>query len=176
MRRLIVDRARWAIVSVNLGSISDETVALRKIEEVIRPAAEKAEGRLLALRVILEGTTNLHRSIKADPRRFSEEVQAAAHHCGEDIWLESLRIETREPPVATSSNSATASIDLAATLDTLTRDLELRDRATNLIAEITAKLPAGSSVGEASPGADLDALFEDARSLALGRATPAPEN
>ena len=59
VRRLIVDQARWAVVSVNLDGISEGAEALRKIEDEIRP--EQAEGRLLAVRVAA------HKSSRAAP-------------------------------------------------------------------------------------------------------------
>jgi DNA repair exonuclease SbcCD nuclease subunit len=172
VRRLIVDHARWAVVPVYLDGISEESVALRKIEDEIRPAAEQAEGRLLALRVRLEGTTALHRRLKADTRRFSDEVQAAAHRCNQDIWLEGLRIATLEPHAATSSNDAIASLDLAVTLSALEHDSDLRTSAAALISDITAKLPGGIQTSDPQLKDDLDALLADARSLVLGRAIP----
>jgi DNA repair protein SbcD/Mre11 len=170
VRRLIVDRARWAVVVVSLDGVSDEMAALRKIEDQIRPAAEQAESRLLALRVRLEGTTPLHRLLKSDPRRFSDEVQASAHRCNEDIWLECLRIETQEPHAATSTDEVVASIDLAAMLDGLQHDRDVRTNASALIAEITSKLPGGISEAETPLTGDLDVLLQDARALVLGRA------
>src|SRR5580704_13204778 len=83
VRRLIVDQARWAVAAVDLEGISEESQALRKIEDEIRPAIVQAEGRLLALRVQLRGAAALHHGLKADPRRFSDEVQAAADRCSE---------------------------------------------------------------------------------------------
>jgi DNA repair exonuclease SbcCD nuclease subunit len=174
VRRLIVDRARWAVVRVYLDGISEESVALRKIEDEIRPAAEQADGRLLALRVRLEGTTALHRRLKADPRRFSDEVQAAAHRCSEDIWLEVLRIETLEPHAAAASDDPIALLDLAATLEALQHDSGLRTSAAALISDITGKLPGGIATNEAPLVEDLDALLNDARALVLGRAMSQP--
>jgi len=114
-RRVIVDCARWSEVLVDLGGIDDETALLRAIEETILPAAQDAEGRLLALRVRLEGRTPLHRRLKADPRSFADEVQAAAHRCHEDVWLERLRIDTKEADIrAPGHNDSAASLDLGA--------------------------------------------------------------
>ena len=171
VRRLIVDHARWAVVTINLDGVSDESAALRKVEDQIRPAKEQAGNRLLAIRVLLEGTDAMHHSLKADPRRFSDEVQAAAHRCGEDVWLESLRIETLDRPTVISSNDAITSLDLAATLTALQSDSDLRSSAASLIADITAKLPRGPHTNEAQLTSNLDALLIDARALVLGRAT-----
>jgi exonuclease SbcD len=42
VRRLIVDQARWAVVAVDLDGISEDSEALQKIEDEIRPVAEQA--------------------------------------------------------------------------------------------------------------------------------------
>jgi DNA repair protein SbcD/Mre11 len=171
VRRLIVDHARWAVVTVNLDGISDESTALRKVEDQIRPAIEQAEGRLLVLRVLLQGTATLH-LLKADPRRFSDEVQAAAHRCAEDVWLEELRIERLEPAAVVSSTDAVSSLDLNATLTALQNDCDVRANAAALVAEITAKLPRGLHTSDPRLADDLDALLNDARALVLGRVAP----
>jgi exonuclease SbcD len=169
VRRLIVDQARWAVAAVNLEDISEESQALRKIEDEIRPAIEQAEGRLLALRVQLRGAAALHHALKADPRGLSDEVQAAADRCGEDVWIESVRTETLEPPILTSSTDPVASLDLDVALAFLFGDATFRTCAADLVAEITAKLPRTLHANDPPLADDLDALLNDARALVLGR-------
>jgi DNA repair exonuclease SbcCD nuclease subunit len=170
VRRLIVDHARWAVVTVSLDGISEESEALRKIEDQIRPATEEAGGRLLALRVVLEGTAALHHALKTDPRRFSDEVQAAADRCAADVWLEGVRIETLEAPAQISSDDAIASLDLNATLAAIQTEADFRASAAALVADITAKLPRGLQTSDAPLAEDLDGLLNDARTLVSGRA------
>jgi DNA repair protein SbcD/Mre11 len=172
VRRLIVDQARWAVVAVSLDGISEGSEALRKIEDQIRPVTEQAEGRLLAVRVHLTGATGLHHVLKADPRSFSDEVQAAADRCGADVWIESVRIEAAETPVFTSSTEAVGSLDLDTALTALLGDPTLRKNAADLIAEITAKLPRGLRTNDQPLADGLDKLLNDARSLVLARASP----
>jgi exonuclease SbcD len=169
-RRVIVDCARWSEVLVDLGGIDDETALLRAIEETILPAAQDAEGRLLALRVRLEGRTPLHRRLKADPRSFADEVQAAAHRCHEDVWLERLRIDTKEADIrAPGHNDSAASLDLGAILEGLEHDPNLRAAASQLLASIAGKLPGGMVTGETPLPDNLDELLGDAQALVLGR-------
>ena len=170
VRRLIVDCARWAEVSVDLDGIDEETDMLRTITDAIRPAAQAAEGRLLALRVRLQGQTSLHRRLKADPRTFTDEVQAAAHRCHEDIWLERLQIETKEPGVPTSNQThPEASLDLGAMLAGLEHDPNIHARAVEIVATIADRLPAGIVSGDTPLADDLDKLLGDAGALVLGR-------
>jgi hypothetical protein len=170
VRRLIVDCARWADVSVDLSGIDEETDMLRTITDAIRPVAQDAEGRLLALRVRLEGQTSLHRRLKADSRTFTDEVQAAAHRCHEDIWLERLQIETKEPSVPTANQShPEALIDLGAMLAGLEHDPNIHARAAEIVAIIADRLPAGIVTGDIPLADDLDKLLGDAGALVLGR-------
>jgi DNA repair protein SbcD/Mre11 len=171
VERLILDRARWAVITIDLSGIDDVTIGLRKIEEAIRTVADQADGRLLALRVRLEGRTQLHRLLKADPHRFSDEVQAAAQRCHEDIWLERLRIETNDVEKSPSAVDVLASIDLSAMLHGLECDPTIRSAAKELISTIAGKLPGGVTTDDASMSEDLDALLADARAVVLGRAT-----
>ena len=91
----------------------------------MRPQAEMAEGRLLAVRVILTGATKLHGRFIADPDRLRDEVEAAAQRCADDIWLERLRIETAQLE-APAGDAALAEIDLAAALQKCEADAALR--------------------------------------------------
>jgi DNA repair exonuclease SbcCD nuclease subunit len=170
VRRLIVDCARWAEVSVALDGVDQETEMLRKIAEAIGPVVQEAEGRLLALRVRLEGQTSLHRRLKADPQRVIDEVQAVAHRCHEDIWLERVRIETKEAAVSTAAHDySEASLDLNATLEGLEHDPNVHTKAVQIVASITDKLPAGIVTGDTPLPDDIDELLRDASALVLGR-------
>ena len=177
LRRVIVDCACWAEVSVDLNGIDQEADMLRKITETIHPVVQDAEGRLLALRVRLIGQTSLHRRLKADPRTFADEVQAAAQRCHEDVWLERLQIETKEAGVpAVSSGHSEASLDLSATLTSLEDDLNVHAKAIQIVASVADRLPAGIITGDTPLKEDLDKLLGDARALVLGRMMQRQEN
>lgn len=170
VQRLILDRARWAVVDVDLSGITDETIALRNIENAIRPAADNLEGRLLALRVCLSGSTDLHRRLNADPNQFFDEVQAAAQRCYEDIWLERLRIETNEIDKSSGPDPTLSSLDLSAELFGLTHEPGIRSGAAEMIATIMGKFPGGIPREETALDQEVDTLLEEARAVVLGRA------
>ena len=164
LRRIVTDQARWAVLAVDAQSHETEAALLGALEDAFRSVADAAEGRLIAARVRLTGETALHRRLVADQARFADEVLAAAQRCAEDIWLEKLSLETREPAFATGD--ALAGVDLGALLaggeteTIITRfveDLELvRSKSSG------AKLP--------FTGEDAPALIAQARALLLGRA------
>jgi DNA repair exonuclease SbcCD nuclease subunit len=171
VRRVVTDFARWAEVFVDAAPHSDETSLLRAVEAEVRPHAKAAQGRLLAVRVVLTGATTLHTRFIADRDRLRDEVEAAAQRCADDIWLERLRIETTEPQ-RPPRDAALAEIDLAAVLEKCEADVAVRTRVAELIRTIKDKLPGGMAE-EASTALDLDSILTEAGALALGRSAQA---
>ena len=94
VRRVLTDRARWAEVVVDVEPYDDEPGVLRAIEAQVRPHVEASEGRMLAVRVTLIGSTPLHARLLADAD-LRDKTEAAAQRCGDDVWLERLRLATR---------------------------------------------------------------------------------
>ncbi|MFD0936111.1 exonuclease SbcCD subunit D, partial [Methylobacterium trifolii] len=124
-RRLIVDHARFDRLTVDLDGIARESEAVAAVETALRPFAQVAAGRLVALRVHLTGQTSVHDRLMADREGLTAEIQAAAHRVHEDIWLERMKIETSRPRAAgPSATGPAAAIDPAALLADLDRDPE----------------------------------------------------
>jgi predicted phosphodiesterase len=169
LRRLIVDRARFAEIVLD-ASAHDETPALlRAVELLARDEAERAEGRLLALRIRLTGASALHGKFAADPGGWRDEIEAAAQRAHEDIVLERFALETRAmvaPSARRSGPLDDSGFDFSALLDECVTDPDLRREALAALAVIDAKTPAG-----APPlSEELDSLLAQARDLALFRA------
>lgn len=167
--RIIVDHARFAELPVDLSGVADEREALLRVEDALRPLRSEAEGRLLALRVRLQGETPAHDRLAADRSGFTAEIQAAAQRLHEDIWLERLRIETRRP--AEPSGIPLGALDPASFIAGLYRDPEFRSRAQAALAEIQAKIPAGMEGGLSE---EFDALCAEAEAVIAGRLTGQP--
>lgn len=169
VKRVIVDCARWAAINVSLEEIETEIDALSLVTKAIRPLAEEAQGRLLALRVTLTGRTSLHCRLKSDARRFADEVQAVAHHIGDDIWIERVRMETRDALELNARAAPTSSFDLPTILSDVAGDPEVLKAAEAIVAEVRGKLPDGLGQEDTSEDAGLVALLDEARVLVLGR-------
>ena len=167
VRRIVTDYARWAEVFVDAAPHDDETGLLRAVEAEVRVHAEAAEGRLLAVRVVLTGATPLHARFIADRDRLRDEVEAAAQRCADDVWLERLRIDTVEPQ-RPPRDAALAEIDLAAALEECEADVAVRARVAELVRTVKDKLPGGMAE-DANAALGLDSILTEARALALGR-------
>jgi hypothetical protein len=113
----------------------------------------------------------LHPRFIADRERLRDEVEAAAQRCGEDVWLERLRIDTAEPQ-RPARDAALTEIDLAAALQKCEGDAALRARVADLVRTVKDKLPGGMAE-DTSAALDLDSILSEARALALGRSAEA---
>jgi DNA repair protein SbcD/Mre11 len=163
LRRLIVDRARFAEILVDASAL-DTWDELRS--EITRRAAaesEKAAGRFLAARLRVQGASALHLHLAADPAGWREQVEAALNHAGETLQLEKFLIETRAPAQAAKRDSE---LDFAALLDEVLADPAFAEEARAVLSAIEAKMPPKSEL----PRENFEALLGEARDLALARA------
>ena len=166
LRRLIVDRVRFAEILLEASPYEEASMVLRAVEARAREEAEKAEGRLLALRIRLTGPSALHAKLAADPARWRDEIEAAAQRAHEDIALERFALETRAPAAVAAQQSG--DFDFAALLDECLSDADLRHEALAALDIIQAKIPADTPLPPLRD--ELDALLAEARDLALFRA------
>jgi DNA repair protein SbcD/Mre11 len=90
-----LDVARWAILRVNAAdALSIEELANQAGRE-LAAELEASHDRLLAVRLIICGSTELHASLCSQPAKLNAEVQARADELGDDrVWIEQIRLET----------------------------------------------------------------------------------
>ena len=143
VRREIVDRARWVEARVDVSSADTLEDALELIVETLRAPLADAVGRMAAVRVLLTGATSLHTRLRAERSRLADETQARTYDLHDDVWIETLRIETRSLDIGQAGPDLTG-IDLEATLAECAVDPEIRRRAREMIGQIAARLPAGA--------------------------------
>lgn len=169
VERLLTDRARWAVTTVDVSGAENEHAALAAVERAIRLVVSEADGRPLALRITLVGETRLHGGFARDPRRMADEIQAAAHRVSPSVWIEKTKLETIPLQRGARTEPEMKSLDLMALLEGLDAEPELLERAAETIGVIAAKLPGGVFVDEAALAEELAELVNEARELVLGR-------
>ena len=164
LRRVITDQARWAEVVLDASGHDDRDALLRAVAQAFRPVAGEAEGKLVAARLRLTGATALHRSLLADPGGFAVDALAAAQQNAEDIWIEKLRLDTRD--LAQASGEDLAGVDLDALLAGGDGETLLR----RLSEDMDMLRSKSSGAGLALDLEDAPALMAEARALLLERA------
>jgi DNA repair exonuclease SbcCD nuclease subunit len=93
---LPLDVVRWATVEVDIGSLNDLEELFGVVHRKLQAAADAAGGRIVAVRVRLNGAGRLHSVMAADPEKVESELRALANdtHAG-SVWIEKVRRETR---------------------------------------------------------------------------------
>ena len=92
-----LDAVRWERVAVDCTGAADEDAVLERARRAIGGAVDGAEGRLLALRLHLEGPCPAHPALSRDPAALRQKLLAAGLEVAEAdaFWLEDVRIATR---------------------------------------------------------------------------------
>lgn len=127
---LACDVARWAEAAVDLTGISDWDAAfsLARDRLAAAAAADQAEGRPLAARVILTGATALDDRLRARPGHTEAAVLAAAAQASADLWIERVKLRTR-PPLAAADSGGGAGAGVLADLGARLADADGEERA-----------------------------------------------
>ena len=103
VERLIVDRARWFDIPVDVEGVSGLSEIHDRLSRLLHPLVAEAEAepdsesRLLIVRVRLRGSTALHMALRSTKEKLRDDVEATLQHSSQEIWLEQLIIETTEP-------------------------------------------------------------------------------
>jgi len=91
-----LDVVRWAQVEVPLDGCDALDDASTRVAEALAAALDEAEGRLLAVRVVLSGRTALHGRLLSRAEEARQRVVGEARQFGADrVWIEKVTIATR---------------------------------------------------------------------------------
>ncbi|WP_338661303.1 DNA repair exonuclease [Pararoseomonas sp. SCSIO 73927] len=92
-----LDAVRWARLTVDCEGAADEEAVLVRCRRAMGEAVDAAEGRLLVLRLRLEGACPAHLVLARDPAVLRQKLVAAALEVAEAdaVWIEDVRVATR---------------------------------------------------------------------------------
>ena len=89
-----LDVVRWTHLEVDAGSARDLDDVLARVKAELTAAHDTAEGRLLAARVSVVGTSDAHHELWQDHSRLTNEVRGIAGEL-DQAWVEKVRPATR---------------------------------------------------------------------------------
>lgn len=93
-----VDVLRWNLCRVDGAGAATYDEVLERAERKIEEALGHSEGRLLALRISIVGSCDVHGKLAADPGRLHNNLRAIAADRGlGNVWLEKIKLETTPP-------------------------------------------------------------------------------
>ncbi|EIG60562.1 DNA repair exonuclease [Bradyrhizobium sp. WSM1253] len=138
---LALDGARWAHLSLDIVDADREDEVVARVTAAIADAHRDAEGRPLAIRVTLTGSTLLHNQLIARRELLEDDIRARSLQFGDDCWVEQLKVRTTLPPRPAANLSAEDSLDLDRMLAEAAQDPEFAAAMAELIDTVKAKLP-----------------------------------
>ena len=89
-----IDVLRFEVCRVDLTGCAGSDGVRDRVREALDAQRRETDGRPLAVRVTLEGRTDLHAALHRDRGHLREELRALAADLG-DVWLEKLEVATR---------------------------------------------------------------------------------
>ena len=145
-----LDVVRWTVEDVNLTGMETREALLPAVRESVERAYAGCDGRALAMRLRVVGSTLLHAELAATAASVREEIETLAAGIASDIWIEKVEVRT-SPAAASADVDPTIAGKLRQAVECLAADPWLAERLEARLAEIKIKLPAG---------AQSDALFD----------------
>lgn len=148
------DVVRWSRLSVAVDGCSRPADVFDRVRRSIEQAvAAEADGRLLACRIELVGTSRIHGELLASHENLVAEAQAAALGIGEDAaWIERVVNATQpqaDPSAAADRQDALG--ELRDMLDEAGKDEDLLQQLASDIGELSRNLPSDLRIGAEDP-------------------------
>lgn len=95
-----LDVLRWALCEVDVSAAANEDEVYGLVRSALEAEKAQAEGRTLAVRLVLHGHTPAHAPLQERAAHWQEEFRALAATLG-DVWLEKVRFATQSPESGT---------------------------------------------------------------------------
>ena len=145
-----LDVMRWSICELDVSATETVDDIYEQVREGLQSALDAAEGRPVAVRLVLYGACSAHLKLHADRERWIQEYRALATGLGgAGIWLEKISIKTRP---AISRDEVLDRDDALSGLLRAIHDMELDSSILDELAEemsvLRQKLPAELLTGD----------------------------
>lgn len=95
LRSVALDVVRWERLTLCPTQADSRDDLYDRAEALLARARDEAEGRLVAVRLAIEGPTRLHGELLAERERMINELRARSLELGDEVWLEKVELRTR---------------------------------------------------------------------------------
>ncbi len=170
-----LDVMRWSIYELDVSATETVDDIYEQVREGLQSALDAAEGRPVAMRLVLQGACAAHLKLHADREHWIQEYRALATGLGgAGIWLEKVSIKTK---LAISTDGVLEGDDALSGLLRTIRDMELDDLVLDELAgemsvlrqKLPAELLAGDDPFDATNPKFLIETLEDIKELLVNR-------
>ncbi len=95
---IALDVLRWENIEIDATPFTEYDHFLKKVEESLERCLDEADGRLLAARIIITGSTSLYQELLKNKERILNDIRSTAFTVGHgQIWIEKLKNKTTAP-------------------------------------------------------------------------------
>ncbi|WP_455661411.1 metallophosphoesterase family protein [Pradoshia sp.] len=123
-----LDVLRWDVIEADLTDVTQYEDFLAQAEQEIERAFDLADGRMLAIRIILTGHTALHSELARNKEAVLNDLRSMAFSVGQgDIWIEKLKIKTSTPRILSEGEGANPLTGMLEWLDELSYEELLQE-------------------------------------------------
>jgi len=136
-----LDVLRWLLCRVDLTDCATIDLAIDAVRQAMEAQQTNAEGRPLAIRLQLVGTSPVHAELHRDSAALTEEFRGLAAGLGE-MWLEKVQFATQRPvALAADLGEETPMADMVRAIDNLDFEPTALMELVPEIGELQKKLP-----------------------------------
>ncbi len=167
-----LDVLRWVVCCIDPAGCDTLDMLADRVRDLFDEERAKAEGRPLAVRLIVDGVTSLHGQLHENTLQWSEEIRAVAATLG-DVWIEKVVLKSRK--IAEPAENFVDESPLRALLDSVQSFQFDESSLITLVPEfekLRSKLPSDllNDADPFRPDADeLSALRNEVKELLLGK-------
>lgn len=168
-----LDVMRWACCRLDASAATSAEQVTDEAAKTFDRLADETDGRLLAVRLEIRGTSAAHRELVARREQLVQDLRALVlDRGGERLWLEKVIVATTSPPVAAESATQEELAQLIRPLEKLVADEALLADLADAFKALRAKVPvkaqglAAQASDEAWPATAAQVLSE-AREIVL---------
>lgn len=145
-----IDVLRWSVYELDVSKLETVDEIYEQVRDALQETLDGAEGRPVAVRLVLKGACSAHATLHVDREHWIQEYRALANGLGgEGIWLEKISIKTR--PLVSNDEVMDRDDGMSHLLRSI-RNIELNDRYLDDLAvelsPLSQKLPAEILSGE----------------------------
>ncbi len=149
-----LDVMRWETCLLDARGAQDGDEVVARFRERLSQLVSACDGRLLALRVDVQGATRAHASLTSHTLHWTSELRQAGMDCGScRVWIEKVLLRTTpERTLEETIQADTPLAELAALIDELRGDsTRLTALAMRTLGDLTRRLPPGLADGLVTP-------------------------
>lgn len=170
-----LDVLRWVKCRVDLTDATEMREVLERIRKAINSERMSADGRPIAMRILLEGATSISDEMAAYPERFEQQIKVlGAEIVGDNLWIERVdnaAVGKLDLESTMSDNSAFGKLlkDILDTPDNPDEISGLKDKIAVLRQKIPSEAFGADSVLDLDENQTVERLVEEAKHMLVGR-------